>query len=253
MIANLNTGSLLMAFVIVGIVIYLAATGRLPRRDGELERLRKLEAKMAYLQDEDIHKGQEIATLRRENTELRERIKYLEGQLAKPPTPSSTDERGLLVVTGADTQLQIDVAALRGARGLRMTTLLATSYNSLKLTLERHRRPGRPDELVHFAVHAGPEGIMLDRLVTREELSALLRGTLVCVIMGCTSAEVGDLLTVVPTVVAFNKPVDHSEAWQWSVIFWKAIGEGLTPSDAFDRTQERGPTKICEAAELIEL
>jgi hypothetical protein len=253
MTADLNTGSILMAFVIAGIFVYMAVSGRLPRRDGELDRLRKLEDKMSYLQDEDIRKGQEIAVLRRENAELRERIRYLEGQLSKPASQVSGDERGILVVTGADPQLQVDVAALRGARGLRMTTLLAAPYQNLKSTLERHRRPGRPDELVHFAVHAGPDGIMLDRLVTREELSALLRGTLICVIMGCTSAELGDMLTVVPTVIAFNKPVEHAEAWQWSVIFWKAVGEGLSAAEAFDRTQERGPTKICEAAELIEL
>jgi len=36
MTANINAGSLIMAFVITGIFIYLAISGRLPRRDGEL-------------------------------------------------------------------------------------------------------------------------------------------------------------------------------------------------------------------------
>jgi hypothetical protein len=185
--------------------------------------------------------------------EARERIRFLEGQQTKPPAPTPAEERPLLVVVDDDPALVVDVAALRGARGLRMTSLLPATYTSLKAGLERQRRMGKPAELVHFAVHAGPEGIKLDRVVTREELSELLRSTLVVVIMGCTSAEIGDLLAVVPSVVAFNKPVAHNEAWQFCLIFWRAIGEGLTPGAALDRAIDRGPTKIGEAAELIEL
>ena len=253
MIVDFNTGTWLMALFIISLVIYLAATGRLPRRDGEINRLRKLEAQMSYLQDEDLRKGQLIAKLTQENTELRQKVSFLEGQLSKLVATVNPRDRSLLIAVGSDPALSIDIAALRGARGLQLTTLLPATYQNLKTTLERHLRTGNPDEGVHFAVHASEEGIMLDRLVTRAELSALLRGTQVCVLMGCTSAEIGDLLTVVPTVVAFNKAVPHDEAWQFSLLFWKAYGDGLSAAAAFAQARERGPTLIGEAAELIEV
>lgn len=252
MTADLNMGFLVMAVTIVTIFVYLTISGRLPRRDGKLDRLRELEKKIVYLQEEDIRKGQMIAKLQVELTEARERIRFLEGQQSKPVV-AMVDERPLLVVLGNDPALAIDLAALRGARGLRVTRLLPATYASLKTTIERMRRQGKPLELAHFAVHAGPDGVCLDRPVRREELSELLRGMLVVVIMGCTSAEIADLLTVVPTVVAFREPVPHDEAWQFGLIFWRAIGEGLPADAAFERAVQRGPTSIGEYAELIQL
>lgn len=249
MTADWNTGTLLMALVIVGLFIFLAVTGRLPRHDGELDRLRLLENKMKYLQDEDIRKGQLIAQLQIELGEARERIKFLEGQLSKP----TNEERPLLVVMGDDPALMVDLAALRGIRGLRVTRLLPATYSALKTTLERWRRQGKPAEMVHFAVHSAPDGIRLDKVVTREELSELLRGTQIVMLMGCTSAEVADMLAVVPTVIAFREQVPSAEAWQFALLFWRAIGEGLTAATAFERAVERGPTSIGEYAELIEL
>jgi hypothetical protein len=247
---DLNAGTLIMAAVIAGIFVFLAVSGRLPRRDGELDRLRNLEAKMRYLQDEDIRKGQMIAKLQAELAEARERIRFLEGQQSKPVV---VEDRPLLVVVGNDPALAVDLAALRGAKGLQITRQIPATYDALKKTVERWRRQGKPLELVHFAVHAGPEGIRLDRLVSREELSELLRGTQVVMIMGCTSVEIADLLTLVPAVVAFREPVPHDEAWQFGLLFWRAIGEGLLPSAAFRRAVDRGPTSIGEYAELIEL
>ena len=130
---------------------------------------------------------------------------------------------------------------------------MPATYKDLKATIERWRRQGKPLELLHFAVHATPGGIGLDRVVSREELSELLRGTLIVVIMGCTSVAIGDLLAVVPAVVSFREAVPHDEAWQFSLLFWRAIGEGLPPAQAFERAIERGPTAIGEYADLIEM
>ena len=110
-----NTGTLIMAAVIAGLFVFLAVTGRLPRREGELDRLRNLEAKMRYLQDEDIRKGQMIAKLQAELAEARERIRFLEGQQSKPAV--AVDDRPLLVVVGDDPELAVDLAALRGRAG----------------------------------------------------------------------------------------------------------------------------------------
>ena len=250
MIADWNTGTLLMAVMISALFIFLAMTGRLPQHDGEIDRLRMLENKITYLQEEDIRKGQMIAQLQAELAEARERIKFLEGQQSDK---AANGERTLLVVMSDDPALMVDLAALRGARGLRVTRLLPATYSALKTTLERWRRQGKPAEMVHFAVHSGPDGIRLDQPVTREELSELLRGTQIAVIMGCTSAEVADMLAVVPTLVAFRERVPHAEAWQFALLFWRAIGEGLSPARAFERAVERGPTSIGEYAELIEL
>jgi hypothetical protein len=75
------TGAILMALLIIIILIYRIMTGNLPRRDGELNRIAELEAKINYLQDEDIRKGQIIAQLQKDLAEAREHIRNLEGQL----------------------------------------------------------------------------------------------------------------------------------------------------------------------------
>lgn len=255
MTANvINTGSILMAFVIASIFIYLAVTGRLPRRDGELDRLRKLEKDMTYLQDEDIRKGQMIAKLQTENAELHEEIRFLKAQLRQFAPQMEQQELPLLVVTGNDPNLSVDVAALRGS-GMRLTTLLAATARDLKIATDRLRRSKHGHGGIHFSIHAGPDGLQLDRLVNREELNEMLSNTglTVCMIMGCTSAEIGDLLTVIPSVVVFNKPIAHEDAWQFGILFWKAIGDGKSTHTAFNLARDRAPTKVSEAAELIEL
>jgi hypothetical protein len=253
MTADPNIGTLVMAAAIVGIFAYLLISGRLPKREGELDRLRNLEAKMKYLQDEDIRKGQMIATLQAELIAARERIRFLEGQQAVKPVMAIVDDAPLMVVIGDDPALVVDLAALRGAKGLRVTRVMPATYSRLKSDIERFRRQGKPVEFVHFAIHAEPNGIKLDRVVKPTELSEILRGVRVAVFMGCQTAEIGDFLAVIPSVVAFREDVPHDEAWQFSLLFWRAIGDGLTPADAFVRAIERGPTAIGEYAELIEM
>jgi len=254
MIADtINIGTLLMGLLLAGMFAYLLVTNRLPRRNGELDRLQALEAKIKYLHDEDIRKGQLIASLQIELAAARERIRYLEGQHDSKPVLGVIEEQPLMVVIGDDPALVVDLAALRGIRGLRVTRLIQATYRDLKLTVERFRRQGKPLELLHFAIHAQPDGILLDRLVKATELSELLRGARVALFMGCTTAQIGDLLAGIPAVVTFREPVPHDEAWQFSLLFWKAIGEGLSPAAAFDRAIERGPTAIGEYADLIEM
>jgi hypothetical protein len=217
-------------------------------------RLTELEHKLKYLQDEDIRKGQMIATLQTDLVAARERIRFLEGQIAiKNPVMAVIEEQPLMVVIGDDPALVVDLAALRGVKGLRVTRLLPATYSTLKSTVERFRRQGKPLEYLHFAVHATATGIELERSVKREELSELLRGCRIAVFMGCVTAEIGDLMTVIPAVVAFREPVPHDEAWQFSLLFWRAIGEGLLPARAFERACDRGPTGISEFAELVEM
>ena len=226
---------------------------RTPQQQDETSRLEQLELKIRYLQDEDIRKGQMIAALQTDLIAARERIRFLEGQQTTKAVMAVIEDQPLMVVIGEDPALVVDLAALRGVRGLRVTRLLPATQSSLKSTIERFRRQGKPLEYVHFAVHAGPEGILLDRIIKPSELSELLRGVRVAVFMGCVSTEIGDFLTVIPAVVAFREAVPHDEAWQFSLLFWRAIGEGLTPGNAFDRALERGPTSIGEYAELIEM
>jgi len=253
MTADPNIGTLVMAAAIVGIFGYLLISGRLPKREGELDRLRNLEAKMKYLQEEDIRKGQMIAALQTELSAARERIRFLEGQQVVKPMMAVIEEAPLMIVIGEDPSLLVDLAALRGIKGLRVTRLLPATYTTLKGTVERFRRQGKPIEYLHFSTHAGPEGSLLDRVVRREELSELLRDARIVVFMGCTSVEIADLLAIIPSVVAFREPVPHDEAWQFSLLFWRGISEGLTAEMAFARAVERGPTGIGEYAELIEL
>ena len=250
-----------LLFTGIGVLVLIAIALRAekhsrevtPRQQAEEDRLTVLEQKLKYLQDEDIRKGQMIATLQAELIAARERIRFLEGQQAVKPVMAVVDDLPLMVVIGDDPALVVDLVALRGAKGLRVTRLLPATHGTLKATIERFRRQGKPLELVHFAVHAGPEGIELDRKVKPAELSELLRGVRVAVFMGCQTAEIGDFLAVIPAVVSFREVVPHDEAWQFSLLFWRAIGDGLLPAAAFDRAIERGPTAIGEYAELIEM
>ena len=106
--------------------------------------------------------------------------------------------------------------------------------------------------MVHMAVHACTNGIQFDRPVGAVELSEVLTGVQVLVIMGCRSAAVADLLTVVPHVIAFREDVPHDEAWQFAVLFWRAVAEGPSVDGAFKRAIARAPTGISEYAELLQ-
>lgn len=197
---------------------------------------------------------QDLAGTRLSLARAESEIKNLRDRLQRYETDTSklvNDGPPLLVVSGPDPDLQVDLAALRGA-GLRITRLQVATYANFKSTLERARRQGKPLEYVHLAVHANPQGIVLDRLVNRIELSELLRGVRVLVVLGCLSDTLVDLLTVVPYVVGFRETVPHDEAWQFALLFWSSIGNGLPPQTAFDIALERGPTGIGEYAELIQ-
>ena len=262
MAANANiagwlfTGLGILVLILIALRAEQRARATVPHLTAEeslTRRVKELEAKISYLQEEDIRKGRMIFEMQTELGAARERIRFLEGQQIAKPVMAVIEDVPLMVVIGDDPSLVVDLAALRGTKGLRVTRLLPATYKDLKLTIERFRRQGKPLENVHFSVHSSPEGIKLDRLVKPTELSELLRGVRVAVFMGCTSAEIADLLAVIPSVVAFREPVPHEEAWQFALLFWRAIGEGLRPADAFERALERGPTAISEYAELVEM
>lgn len=224
-----------------------------PRQQTDEHRITMLEEKLYYLQDEDIRKGRMISQLQEELAAARERIRFLEGQQNVKPVMAIIEEQPLMVVIGDDPALLVDLAALRGVQGLEVTTLTPATYKALKRFTDTKRMQGKVVERVHFAVHATAEGITLDRTVTSVELSELLDGVRIAVFMGCVTAEIADLLPIIPSVVAFRDPVRHDEAWKFSLLFWRSISEGANIEDAFKRAKDRSPTKIRECAELIQM
>ena len=150
-----------------------------------------------------------VDTLVSQLAEAQQRIRSLELEVMDHglTAVSTAQPKTLLVVLGDDPSLEVDLAALRGVAGLRVTRIMPATYAELKRTLERARRTHQDILLVHMAVHACTNGIQMDRLVSAVELSELLRGVQVLVIMGCRSAAVADLLTVVPHVVAFRRGI----------------------------------------------
>lgn len=194
-----------------------------------------------------------VDTLVAQLAEQQQRIRLLElDSMEHPIAVGAPAPRTLLVVLGDDPDLKVDLAALRGVPGLRVSRIMPATFDELKRTMERARRTHQEILLVHMAVHACTDGIQLDRRVSAVELSEVLRGVQVLCIMGCKSAAVADLLTVVPHVVAFREEVPHDEAWQFSVLFWRAVADGPSVDGAFRRAVERGPTGIGEYAELLQ-
>jgi|WetSurMetagenome_2_1015567.scaffolds.fasta_scaffold406908_2 hypothetical protein len=254
---NAEANTLALLFTVFGVCVLILIAVRAEKRGSrmipEADRLNQLELKIKYLQDEDIRKGRLISDLQTELAAARERIRFLEGQQVTKPVMAVIEDQPLMVVIGDDPALVVDLVALRGIKGLRVTRLMPADYRSLKATVERFRRQGKPLEFIHFSVHATPEGIQLDRQIKSDELSELLRGVRIAVFMGCRTSEIGDLLPLIGSVVAFREAVPHDEAWQFSLLFWRAIGEGKAAVDAFDLAIERGPTSIGEYAELIEM
>jgi hypothetical protein len=103
---------------------------------------------------------------------------------------------------------------------------------------------------VHFAVHSGPTGLIFaDGVADGVWLSETLQDVDVVLIAGCQSDAVGDLIGVVPAVVSMRESVAHRAAASFGLVFWTAIGNGSSPTDAYDQALNSVPA-VAEYAEL---
>lgn len=176
--------------------------------------------------------------------QLRERLARLEGGSKVQQT---RQRETLALGLGTDPMLEIDLAALRGVRGVHLSVLRNVSMRSLTGLLERHRANGRAVRYLHLAAHARREGIeFADGLADGMWLSRTLGGVDVLVVGGCNSDAVGDLLSVVPHAVTMSDAVDNHDAAIFAKVFWSKIGEGATVDEAMDDALMRSPATVSE-------
>jgi hypothetical protein len=127
------------------------------------------------------------------------------GGRAEPAVPQATSakrgemaagqgaERTLFVCAGAESAFMLDLAALRAVRsatGLQFRRLLDATRVKFERHLRRERGLGRPVELLHLALHAGPAGVEFgDGVADGNWLSERLFGVRVMLIAGCASSR----------------------------------------------------------------
>ena len=258
----LNTGAMLMALVMSIMLAVMAFIGRLPRRTGELHRIKDLEVMVRVLQNDHMRDAQKIDQLGQELAEAKERIHFLESQLAQYRTEKQEEERMLLAVVGSDPALKVDLAALREVESecaLVVTRCFPARFNRFEATLNRYRAAGTPIKLVHFSVHSQADdaatgtkaaALFEDGQVSGERLSGVLNGVEVIMVAGCDSDLLGDLLGVASSVVTFREPVRHESAALAAKLFWTGIGKGLGARQAFREARAKMPAEVAEFMEL---
>lgn len=205
-----------------------------------------LERDVASLQRMLVEKQNEI-------DQLNNRIRELERGVVHEPG-NHERRRVLLVGVGEDSMLQEDLAQLRRVQSqtnIRISRLLPVSKASLERTIERHRAAGNPVELLHLAVHSGPQGLLFsDGIADGMWLSQNLAGVKIAMLAGCECDQVADLLRVVPAVVSMREEVDNRDASLFAGAFWMAVGMGLDVNEAFERALQRAPANVGEYVEL---
>lgn len=244
-----NVGSVLAVIASV-IAIIITTRRRAGMTDAQSDA--DLESTVVTLQNLLYEKQRQIDALQIEYNATLQRLALLEAQTsaAKPPRRQSI----LLAVIGDDPALSLDLAALREVerRGtFRLSRLRPATKSKLKETLDQHRAEGNPIRHVHMAVHAGPEGILLNgELVTASWLSENLKSVDVLLLGGCQSTGIANAIGIVPNVVTMREDVSHTDAAQFAKLFWSGISDGLDVDVAFDAAVERSPQGLSEFVEL---
>jgi len=243
----------------------------LSREEYLTEKVEKLQAAQESLLRSNAQAQDDIARLKLELVEAKKRIAVLEAQVAwyekekaeddaklasaTPPPKKNT----LLVILGDDKDLYVDLVALRkvaAVKGFRLSRVYPATYDRIKDAIDRRRRDGNPVKYVHIAAHACENGVqLLDQrtgrttLVSPSDLSDILGDVEVLVINGCESSVIGDNVGI-PFVVTMREEVPHNDAKQFAEVFWSAIGNKLSPEEAYDQALDRVPNDVSEYAEF---
>jgi hypothetical protein len=166
------------------------------------------------------------------------------------PAKPRPEGRTLMVCTGPDSELLLDVAVLRGvhaATGLRFTRVLEATRRKFADALRRERGLGRPIKLLHLALHASAEGVQFaDGVADGNWLSERLFGVEVMLLAACESDRVGDWLSVVPHAITLSDTILNEDAAALTQHFWHNIGLGLEVGEALDRALEQCPPAVAE-------
>lgn len=155
-------------------------------------------------------------------------------------------DREILVVTGPDPDLTVDLASFRAVReqtGLGFKRLTNPTWQEFVNHLRRLRlQEYAPMPYLHMAFHSSGEGVQfVDRLASPLELSEVLPGVPLLLLAGCRSTAIADSLAVIPAVVTLLEEISHPNARDLSLVFWRGIGEGLDARTAYERAMQRLP------------
>ncbi len=250
---------------IVALVVALGAMGvalwraqRSPhmlvsREQGLEKRVAELEGTVASLQRLLFEKEQQNGQLTKEVAVLTARVQELERAAPKGPTVPERPET-LLVVTGSDPMLRIDLSVLREVEqhGWLVSRVYPPTMEKLKTVIDRARANRRTVRYLHMAVHSGPDGVQLgDGLATGDWLSENLKGVEVLLLNGCSNDDLGDWIGSVKSVVTMREDVRNDDAALFARLFWVAIAGGASPEDAYYSARDRSPQGVSEFVELV--
>lgn len=167
-----------------------------------------------------------------------------------PSAPAPADTQ-LLVVTGSDHLLEMDVAMVRAVArttGLRYQHIAHATRADLEAHLRRARSLGRPIPWVHMACHVSHAGVLFaDGLGDGAWLSSVLMGVEVLLIAGCNGDRVGDWLAVVPYVITLSDKISHDDAATLTHHFWEAMAREQPPTAALAQAMARCPQVLWES------
>jgi hypothetical protein len=119
--------------------------------------------------------------------------------------------------------------------------------NCTALDFDRYLQAGRQDRAtpwwVQISAHMGSTGILFaDGVRSTAWLSQRIRGVRVLVLAGCENEEVGaQLVGLAVHVIVVYETIDTQNAQDFSYAFWREIGDGAEPPDAFARALEECP------------
>ena len=231
-------------------------------REAQLsEQVRKLRATLDVVMEDRVRDQQRITKLETQLAEARRRITELEytlSTLCSNNQLTTASKRRLLVGIGPDARLEVDLTMLRKVKtqtGLEFERLLPVTKKNFKDKLSRARIAGEPFVYAHLATHMGPDGAVFaderggQEIVTALELSEILQDVEVLFLAGCESTTLGNYLGVVPAVVAMQEEIEHNDAADFTLVFWREIGLGAKPEDAFNTACDRVPA-VAEFAEF---
>ncbi len=127
--------------------------------------------------------------------------------------------------------------------------------NCTSSDLDRYLQAGRQDRQtpwwLQISAHMGPTGIQFaDGVKSTSWLSQRIRGIRVLVLAGCENEEVGSqLVGLARHVILVYESIDSQSAQDFSFAFWREIGDGTDPPDAFARALDECP----QVSEFIQM
>ena len=243
-------------FILVWMIIYYLWRRAGSSSGGSDNKLSRILDQLDLLERQIKRLTEQLTEMTAQRDELKKQAQdyiKLKKELEENKSIESKELTPLLVVTGSDSLLKLDIASLRAVEtetGLTFQRLENATLESLKRRLDRARSYGRPIDKIHMSVHSSPEGILLGgTIIDSDTLSEVLRDVNILVIAGCSSSNVGDFLGVVPYVITLNEEVDNTDAALFARAFWTQIGDRLNPKDALRVALQRSPSGMSEYIE----